>query len=83
MRLAILADQPLCRNCERQGRITAATEVDHIKRLKRGGSYEHENLQPLCKSCHSRKTVAERDAKMSKFDDRGNPLHANHLWNRA
>jgi 5-methylcytosine-specific restriction protein A len=36
-----------------------ATEVDHIIPIRAGGTNQFENLQALCKSCHSRKTVRE------------------------
>jgi 5-methylcytosine-specific restriction protein A len=36
-----------------------ATEADHIKSLATGGTHAWENLRPLCKSCHSRKTVKQ------------------------
>ncbi len=36
----------------------AATEVDHILALSKGGTNEWANLQPMCKPCHARKTVA-------------------------
>lgn len=39
--------------------VVTATEVDHIKPKSQGGRDEWENLQALCKSCHSRKTAAE------------------------
>lgn len=39
--------------------LVAATEVDHIIPLRDGGSNRFDNLQALCKSCHSRKTVRE------------------------
>ena len=39
--------------------VTAAAEVDHIIPLARGGTNDLANLQPLCKSCHSRKTMRE------------------------
>jgi 5-methylcytosine-specific restriction protein A len=39
--------------------VVAATEVDHIKPKAEGGGESFENLQPLCKPCHSRKTLGE------------------------
>jgi hypothetical protein len=36
----------------------AATEVDHVISLRRGGSNAPSNLQAMCKACHARKTVA-------------------------
>jgi 5-methylcytosine-specific restriction enzyme A len=34
-----------------------ATQVDHIIPLRAGGTNKFDNLQALCTSCHSRKTV--------------------------
>lgn len=57
-RRSVLAAHPLCAECERQGRITLATDVDHIIPYDgTGNPYDPANLQPLCHSCHSRKTV--------------------------
>jgi 5-methylcytosine-specific restriction protein A len=42
-------------NCDHCG--AKATEADHIKTLASGGTHAWENLRPLCKSCHSRKTA--------------------------
>lgn len=54
--------QPKCVSCGQ-----AATEVDHIVPIDRGGSNSHSNLQSMCKSCHARKTA--------KFDGGfGNPV---------
>lgn len=60
LRRLILSRQPLCVECERAGRIVAATEVDHIVPLAVGGTNDTDNLQPLCKSCHSRKTLRQQ-----------------------
>ncbi|WP_366141808.1 HNH endonuclease signature motif containing protein, partial [Propionivibrio sp.] len=43
---------------------TPATDVDHIVPIRRGGTNKHENLQPLCHACHSRKT-ATQDSRFS------------------
>lgn len=59
IRLQVLADEPLCRACQSQDRVTAAAEVDHIKPLHLGGTDERSNLQPLCAECHEQKTRAE------------------------
>lgn len=61
-RLTYLRQHPLCVHCEREGRVTAATDVDHITPHR--GDQElfwdaANNWQPLCKSCHSRKTATE------------------------
>lgn len=56
LRRAVLFDDPLCREC---GRI--ATDVDHVKPIEDGGApFDRENCQPLCASCHSRKTRREQ-----------------------
>lgn len=58
LRKLVLSEQPICAeaNC-----FAAATEVDHINRFTRGGPghFDRDNLQGLCKPCHSRKTVRE------------------------
>lgn len=55
LRLLVLNHEPFCRLCG-----APATEVDHIVPLRAGGTNELSNLQPLCKSCHSRKTGREK-----------------------
>ncbi|WP_304382500.1 HNH endonuclease [Turicimonas muris] len=60
-RLAFLMEHPLCAECERQGKTTVATCVDHIK-PHRGDMnlfWDESNWQSLCQSCHSRKTAKE------------------------
>ena len=43
------------RTCNYCGEV--ATQVDHIIELAIGGTNTLDNLQPLCKSCHTAKTV--------------------------
>lgn len=64
-RLHYLVRHPLCAACQRDGRTTAATEVDHIEphRGDRELFWNRDNWQPLCKSCHSRKTAHEVNAR--------------------
>lgn len=59
LREQVLNREPLCRSCLLEGRVTSAAEVDHIRPKALGGGDELENLQPLCKHCHSAKTVLE------------------------
>ena len=51
---------PLCAECAKDGRVTPATIVDHIKPIRDGGArLDLDNLQSLCWACHSRKSVEE------------------------
>lgn len=54
-----LLRNPLCVLCADKGRVTRARCVDHIDGLGPLGplGYDETNFQPLCQSCHSRKTV--------------------------
>ena len=56
-----LRAHPLCVECERQGRLTPATDVDHIKPHKgdRTLFWQSSNWQSLCATCHSTKTARE------------------------
>lgn len=69
IRRRILATSPLCVHCRADGRVTLATEVDHITPLRAGGTHTDDNLQPLCKSCHSRKT--NQDMQQAPGENRG------------
>ncbi len=56
-----LSIEPLCRDCMSRGRVTEAREVDHITAMAQGGeAFSNENLQSLCKPCHTHKTNTER-----------------------
>lgn len=54
IRNAYIGKHPLCELCMGEGRYTKAEEVHHILPLSHGGTNAEENLQALCKSCHSR-----------------------------
>ena len=60
LRTMQLRKQPLCETCKKEGRVTVAKDVDHIKPHRGNWSLfaDPENLQSLCKPCHSRKTAA-------------------------
>ena len=50
-----------CEECRRGGRLVLATHVDHKHEIRQGGErLDMDNLQSLCHSCHSRKTLKER-----------------------
>jgi 5-methylcytosine-specific restriction enzyme A len=52
---------PLCVECAAAGRTVAAQVVDHIRPHKGDETlfWDWKNLQSLCGSCHSAKTVAQ------------------------
>lgn len=60
LRLQVLAEEPLCRFCAEQGKVTAATEVDHIVpiRLRPDLRLERSNLRSLCKPHHDALTAS-------------------------
>ncbi len=54
LRLLVLHRDPVCVMCQQP-----ATEVDHVVPKASGGEDTMQNLQGLCKRCHSRKTALE------------------------
>lgn len=56
-------ENPLCSGpdseCQRKGRVTIATDLDHIVTIKDGGPDVHSNRQGLCHPCHERKTAKD------------------------
>lgn len=60
-RKAYLAQHPLCVHCEAEGRVTPATDLDHIVPHKGDMRlfWQTSNWQPLCKPHHSAKTARE------------------------
>ena len=69
LRAAQLLREPFCRICAVEGRRTRATDVDHIRDHKGDWSLfaDPENLESLCHSCHSRKTLREQQEFRSKI----------------
>lgn len=63
LRLMHLRAHPVCVECLRHGLVTLANEVDHILPKRMGGDDSDTNLQSLCKSCHSQKTMREKMRK--------------------
>lgn len=52
-------DKRLCQVCMRSGKLTPATEVDHITPKAKGGEDDERNLQAICTHCHAAKTARE------------------------
>ena len=51
---------PFCEECLKSEKYIKGKIVDHIVPIKQGGApYDLENLQTLCWSCHSRKSIEE------------------------
>jgi 5-methylcytosine-specific restriction protein A len=60
LRARILArDMHLCQPCAALGRVTVATQVDHIRPKAKGGTDDEGNLQAICEPCHAEKTTRE------------------------
>lgn len=59
MRAKLFSRNPLCAECMRQGKVTVATQRDHIIPLEEGGSDDESNEQGLCQECHDVKSKLE------------------------
>jgi 5-methylcytosine-specific restriction protein A len=59
LRLVILNRDPFCLFCQRENKLTASTQVDHIKPISERPDLRLDpaNLRGLCESCHSRRTA--------------------------
>ncbi|NEX63453.1 HNH endonuclease [Noviherbaspirillum sp. 17J57-3] len=86
LRALVLAEQPLCADCERCGWTTPANEVDHADNDPTNN--ERSNLIGLCRPCHSRKTQHFEHYKrtgqwlpIKGCDVHGRPLDPLHFWN--
>ncbi len=61
LRANYLASHPLCVACKKTGLLKVAEVVDHIVPHKGDMAlfWDSGNWQPLCKTCHDRKTATE------------------------
>ena len=61
LRDVVRAEEPCCRECEKQGRTTPTEHVDHIipRRTRPDLELVRENLQGICRACHNAKTAVE------------------------
>lgn len=67
-----LMQNPLCVVCKSEGKVTLATEIDHIKALVNGGEDVEENRQGLCRHHHLVKTRQDMGyVERAEFDDHG------------
>ncbi|WP_443217487.1 HNH endonuclease [Sporolactobacillus sp. CQH2019] len=74
LREAVLArDFHLCQECLRHGHIKSASHVDHIKAAVDHPKlfWDMDNLQSLCVSCHSHKTIEEQRIKNMRSKNKG------------
>ncbi|SUO95242.1 HNH endonuclease [Suttonella ornithocola] len=76
-----LSHHPLCVYCQREGRITPATVVDHIIPHKGDARlfWDKTNWQSLCKHCHDSIKQREENSKIG-CNEKGFPLDPNHHW---
>ncbi|MCL4505852.1 MAG: HNH endonuclease [Chloroflexi bacterium] len=65
-RQVVLNTNPLCADPfgihAEAGQVVLAVEVDHIKPRAEGGGNTWDNVQPLCRECHRRKSAQESKA---------------------
>ena len=62
LRAVFRAANPLCAECAKAGRTVAGLEVHHLKPRRQFPelAYDLNNLEHLCKPCHSRKIRQEQ-----------------------
>ena len=73
LRDRFILQNPLCAECDRQGRVTLSKELDHIIPAHERADlfWDQENWQALCEPCHHRKTSLENrqtDPERDKWD---------------
>lgn len=82
LRRMVLAEQPLCPECEARGVIEPATQVHHINDNAMDNS--RSNLVGLCAPCHSRHTAHDMGKRVNHgCDVSGWPANPSSHWNQA
>lgn len=82
LRRTVLAEQPLCPECEARGLIEPATQVHHINDNAMDNS--RSNLVGLCASCHSRHTAHDMGKRVNHgCDVSGWPANPSSHWNKS
>lgn len=60
LRSRYILEHPFCVECWKRGKLNKASLVDHIVPISKGGDpLDERNLQSLCWSCHSSKSIKE------------------------
>jgi len=83
LRRLVLTEQPLCPECQKQGLLVDAVDVDHIDNDP--SNNERTNLVGLCHSHHSAKTRAWMNGGVRRVmgcDADGMPLDPEHPWRK-
>lgn len=82
LRRTVLAEQPLCPECEARGLIEPATQVHHINDNAMDNS--RSNLVGLCAPCHSRHTAHDMGKRVNHgCDVSGWPANPSSHWNKS
>lgn len=82
LRAQVLAEQPLCPECEARGELIPALEVHHKNDNPDDNS--RDNLVGLCRPCHSRHTAADMGKRVNYgCDVDGVPLDPDHPWRQT
>ncbi len=57
LRDLVRAEQPLCADCQAQGRVSPTEHVHHIeaRKLRPDLAFERSNVVGLCEACHTRR----------------------------